>query len=1261
MPVSYLASLRGVSRPQSIEELERLLKLEGEEEGWGTFLTGLEKVGQVLDTPASIIRRIIHGTVGGRPVEGRVYGEHTLEPLLGVNKPTGFVPLQDPEEFLKDVGRFGYEVATDPLSYLGIGGLTKVGKAARAASRQAGRKIARSGELWGVEKAEELFKSLGMEYPGKQRMFPAYRTLGEAFTSGQRGLTFGLGKAQLDIPLPFSKKLGFKFPGEEKVIKSLEDKFSTTIPQQLTEKEMRLFSKEWERYVKPGFSVREKGFAEDTKLALRELGIGTKDRDNLGIAVPVEFQRMMGGKKLETVGKVEEFVRRAGEHPLFGRRFTEDLESRAMVLHRMIGAKGITEKEVFFLRDELNQLLKGTEKARGEMLPIEKIVDNIKLNDKRYHDEAYKRGIPATVLKDMDIEFQIRRLANPGSRNKEKDFFKSLTLNYPSQKGREAPLKNISGGTWILNRLGSNPLYAGKNAILDQKQRIAGIRLFLEDTVPLGANLSDDLKHSLGAAAIDKVDEGVVIGQKELLGAFEKRIEELRVIRNADLDLQSRELTGFLERLSPHKEIDQFLRGDLMIQAGPAKSIDKFWDIDDLTLNDLPQRFRTPEILEELKGLRTTPLFNTNVETLLDINANQYARVSSNAGLIGHIMLHFGEDRAKFGRINSVNSTSLNTIIQSTRMAPHAEFIDQMMNKFDDVTNVRQIYRNNDLREIMERMGHDLEGLENWEVKDMMSKLDVDEVSRMAREMNISPSSSKFLRNFGLSNDRAAQVMKFTRAWMHPEELDDVITGVSSYINLFKTHVTSVFPAFILRNGVSGLWMSWIDDAFDIRNFGSSMKVAGWTEASMDYIIPGTEAISRTGKGVTKKEAIRELHGIGGIGGSVYEHLDQMRAGELQSDMLRELRPGETTGAPGSLQQLRRAVEGEYSLKPWQVRGVRERAETAFLPAKVGQNANTATENFLRIQHMITRMTKGDTLQEAAARAVNAHFNYTDLTRFEKRWMKNIFPFYTFFRKNVPYQLEQLAEHPGRITATMRAGQVIGGEEEALPEWIKEEFRVKRPDGVVTGMDIPFRDVGEIADLLTDPKRGLQQLGGRLAPPLKYLIERTTGQDIFLDAPIEELTRTDPITGRVLEAGGGARRVEEPKGGRYTEAGKPIGPTQPQFHADPWTLKFMSNILAPASRYQSTLAQFAGEKGGVASGVARLLTGVKSRDINAEVQEYFKLQQMVDKLMEQLKRGGYVKTGKFEYTPRVQKQAITGDIEELLQLTQSARRVQYPG
>src|SRR5690606_22039236 len=81
----------------------------------------------------------------------------------------------------------------------------------------------------------------------------------------------------------------------------------------------------------------------------------------------------------------------------------------------------------------------------------------------------------------------------------------------------------------------------------------------------------------------------------------------------------------------------------------------------------------------------------------------------------------------------------------------------------------------------------------------------------------------------------------------------------------------------------------------------------------------------------------------------------------------------------------------------------------------------TMYEDWTRVAHVVDRLSKGDTLDEAVSSMRRTLFDYHDLTDTERDTFRAIAPFYTWTRKNLPYQIEQMIERPERFTAPAKA------------------------------------------------------------------------------------------------------------------------------------------------------------------------------------------------------------------------------------------------
>jgi hypothetical protein len=102
------------------------------------------------------------------------------------------------------------------------------------------------------------------------------------------------------------------------------------------------------------------------------------------------------------------------------------------------------------------------------------------------------------------------------------------------------------------------------------------------------------------------------------------------------------------------------------------------------------------------------------------------------------------------------------------------------------------------------------------------------------------------------------------------------------------------------------------------------------------------------------------------------------------------------------------------------MRGVAGATEDTLPLVKAGRRMGESTETAWR-GAMFNRALKEGATPEVARDLVNKyHFDYGNMTDFEKKFMRTLVPFYTFTRKNLPLQLEHLTSNPGRITNQYR-------------------------------------------------------------------------------------------------------------------------------------------------------------------------------------------------------------------------------------------------
>lgn len=178
------------------------------------------------------------------------------------------------------------------------------------------------------------------------------------------------------------------------------------------------------------------------------------------------------------------------------------------------------------------------------------------------------------------------------------------------------------------------------------------------------------------------------------------------------------------------------------------------------------------------------------------------------------------------------------------------------------------------------------------------------------------------------------------------------------------------------------------------------------------------------------------------------------------------------------------------------------------------KSIGAANEDFAKFALFAQRRGAGMSAADAAEEVRKYLFDYSDLSQVEKKYIKNIFSFYTWPRKNIPLQVAMLIQKPGKINdirslqlAMERNAEGEPMDESLLPEWLREGYPVymgTSPDGMqqfiklegfLPTVDLDtFLDPSQTGDLVKNGFNGL------ITTPLDML----RNKDSFLDKEISE-------------------------------------------------------------------------------------------------------------------------------------------------------------
>ena len=183
-----------------------------------------------------------------------------------------------------------------------------------------------------------------------------------------------------------------------------------------------------------------------------------------------------------------------------------------------------------------------------------------------------------------------------------------------------------------------------------------------------------------------------------------------------------------------------------------------------------------------------------------------------------------------------------------------------------------------------------------------------------------------------------------------------------------------------------------------------------------------------------------------------------------------------------------------------------------FLPLRGGLTANVGVETMLRGSMGFDVMAKGGMIDEAADMIFKYHFDYDDLTWFERKVIKRVVPFYTWTRKSLPLIIEQFAIQPIKFQRYRQTMDAIGSAEKdrsdfgVVPDWMVRQGAL--PLGAKFGdehmwmiPDLPVKSFYEIvnAPLRDDltPMGRIEEVGQALSSMVSPLIK----------APVEVYTK----------------------------------------------------------------------------------------------------------------------------------------------------------
>lgn len=370
--------------------------------------------------------------------------------------------------------------------------------------------------------------------------------------------------------------------------------------------------------------------------------------------------------------------------------------------------------------------------------------------------------------------------------------------------------------------------------------------------------------------------------------------------------------------------------------------------------------------------------------------------------------------------------------------------------------------------------------------------------------------------------DRAADVLRVMKPFSTPENVNELLKNYDKLTNLYKSSLTTLFPAFHSRNFASGAIQNMLTGMFSMRSYGTALRTLHG-----DKVVKGLTDIPAF-RGMTDAQATNALRDVAFAAGVVDPVQGLASAGDAYGTKLASLMPGlEPTGIKQAFKNPRPVgTTALQAANPLNIAGVGT-AQDVFYPARVGREVGRSVESVNRLAPFIELLRKGFSPQEAAERVKAAHVDYSAMSDFERSAVKRIFPFASFTKGMASFVTDELLNRPGgRLGQTIRAQNSARGES-PMPEHISQGAAI--PLGAsADGTESYLAGLGLMTDdplSMLSARNGAPDVSGMLAegisranPVLKLPIELASGESFFQRSPLggRDLQDLDPAAGRIL-------------------------------------------------------------------------------------------------------------------------------------------------
>lgn len=359
-----------------------------------------------------------------------------------------------------------------------------------------------------------------------------------------------------------------------------------------------------------------------------------------------------------------------------------------------------------------------------------------------------------------------------------------------------------------------------------------------------------------------------------------------------------------------------------------------------------------------------------------------------------------------------------------------------------------------------------------------------------------------------------------------PEAINPVFRGLDWLTNLFKTHVTTYWPGFNVRNFLSGQAQNVAKGGFGtLGDVGNAYRMTqGGAIEGLQEIPAIQAALQAAGRPVTAEEATKQVarwmtaHGVSGHQANMGREVltaggDALRMPSTLQETMSQVAGMQPKGLQTVIDTLKGVGREEGWWNPLNVAGVNTAKDT-FIPAVAGRQAGDIIENMNRVPLFLDALKSGYSPAEAAAKTIGGHYTYVKetLTPFERQVMRRLVPFYSFSRQATPEVIQQILTNPGGAAGTIaRLNYDLRQKVGFIPDYMGQGLAIPIGDQDATGNQRYLSRIDTPAEAAFD----WLKLGGK--DPIQTTLIGLLGQlNPMIKGPVEYATNKQFFTGREL-------------------------------------------------------------------------------------------------------------------------------------------------